>query len=151
MTTQYETVPINFPAAETADLVSDARAAGFRFVDRLTREWETGENRFDRQGEKFLGVSLHRTLVGMGGLNIDPYAKDPGIGRIRHLYVLSTRRRSGIGSLLLTRLLDGAEQHFKRIRLRTAETTPDAFYTAHGFRPSDEVNASHELILVHDC
>ena len=32
-------------------------------------------------------------LVGVCGLNVDPYLDDPSVGRVRHLYVLVAARR----------------------------------------------------------
>ena len=36
-------------------------------------------------------------MVGIGGLNIDPYLALPDVGRVRHLYVLRKCRGRGAG------------------------------------------------------
>jgi len=105
---------------------------GFSFIERLCAEWISGANRFDAPGEAlFLAVSEGQ-VVGVCGLNCDPYAHDPRIGRVRRLYVSRTHRRRGIGQRLLAAVVAGARGHFSSVRVRT-EVAGD-FYTAQGFR-----------------
>ncbi|GAA0598068.1 hypothetical protein GCM10009416_40370 [Craurococcus roseus] len=53
-------------------LASDAVAKGHRFVARLTDEWRSGVNRFDRPSEALRGAFLGGVLVAVGGLDADP-------------------------------------------------------------------------------
>lgn len=86
----------------------EASSAGFRFMEKLTKEWETQTNRFDKPGELLAGAFQNGQLVAIGGLNIDPYAGDITIARLRHLYVLKRIRRQGVASRLARYLLDKA-------------------------------------------
>ena len=133
--------PIRLPLAEFAPLQEDADRDGAAFIERLVAEWATGANRFDRPGERLLGAFTGETLVGIGGLNRDPYGSEEGTGRLRHLYVMTACRGRGIGSMLVDRLLVGSERHFARIRLRSRDA--GRFYLRHGFQQTAEPNATH--------
>ena len=117
---------------------------GFEFVRRLEHEWHSGANRFDRRGELLLGVTREGVLEAIGGMNQDPYLSDPGIGRVRHVYVLPERRNAGVGALLVRALLEVSIPEFTRIRLRTANARSHAFYERLGFlRVTDDPTATH--------
>ena len=77
-------------------------------VRRLVDEWRDGSNRFDRPGEAVFGAWVEGRLVGVCGLNIDPYVRDERMGRVRHLYVLTACRRHGVGRLLMARVIEAA-------------------------------------------
>src|SRR5688500_12943140 len=81
------------PDAALAPLVEESLTEGVSFVERLVREHRDGTNRFDRAGEVLFGATIGERLVGVCGLNRDPYLDDPRAGRVRHLYVLSAYRR----------------------------------------------------------
>src|SRR5207249_6785208 len=87
-------------SSSVGELVAESERLGLRLVRRLADEWATGANRFDRPGEILFGAFIDGRLVGVGGLNIDPYAGDERVGRLRHLYVLSAFRRMGVGRQL---------------------------------------------------
>jgi GNAT superfamily N-acetyltransferase len=126
-------------------LRTNAARQGFRFVERLVSAWTSGANTFSQPGERFLGAFSEDRLVGLGGLNRDPYAADPAVGRIRHLYVNQDCRRRGIGRAIVDRLLGEAIQTFRAVRLRTDSEAAAAFYLRCGFSPSDDPAASHGL------
>ena len=84
-----------------------------RLVRRLVDEWRDGSNRFDRPGEALFGAWLDAQLVGVGGLNIDPHAGDPRVGRVRHLYVLVAARRRGVARALLAEIISAARGRFR--------------------------------------
>ena len=135
------------PDLDLGRLLAAASADRHRFVARTLTEWRTGANRFDQPGEGFFLAHEGGEIVGMCGLNIDPYANNPAVGRIRHLYVLPLTRRSGVGTLLVAECLDLAAGVFDRVRLRTFEPTAAAFYTTIGFQESAEEYATHEIAL----
>ena len=121
---------------------------GFEFVTRLAREWKSGVQKFDRDGEAFFTARLHGNLVGIGGLSIDPYDKsERPAGRVRHLYVEENARGEGVGSALLQVILAQADGQFRNVRLRTAHSSIDRFYQTRGFRSIDDENATHEIWL----
>lgn len=136
-----------------AGLVSEGRAEGFRFLDRLVDDWRTGANRFDRPGEILLVATsagpAPARVIGIGGLNVDPFLEDPTTARLRHLYVRASHRRTGAGRSLVRRLVEHARAaSFRRIRLRTGSPEAARFYETLGFvRSEASATATHELCL----
>jgi len=128
---------LDFPALEAVR--AESVLEGFKFVARLCEEWRSGANRFDAPGEGLFVAQNSTGIVGVCGLNRDPYVDDLAIGRVRHLYVSPSCRRQGIGRALVTTVTEAARIRFRMIRLRT---TPDAgsFYRALGFQCVSSVN-----------
>lgn len=114
-------------------LALESEREGFEFVRRLEREWHGGQNRFAEPGELLLGSLYAGQLEAIGGINRDPYLNDPGVGRVRHVYVLPERRNAGVGSRLVSAIVEASRDHFTRIRLRTANSASHAFYERLGF------------------
>jgi GNAT superfamily N-acetyltransferase len=125
-------------------LTDEAAQHGFGFLDRLVADWASGANTFSRPGECLLGAFSDNGLVGIGGLNADPFLPGTDIGRVRHVYVLDCWRHKGVGRALLDRLVSEARGRFKGLRLRSGEGAA-AFYLRYGFSPVDEPTASHAL------
>lgn len=129
-------------------LIAESQQEGFQFLQRLADEFATGRNRFDQSGEALFGLYDEQTLIGIGGLNLDPYRNDPRIGRVRHLYIARQWRRSGCGKLLMQAIIDEARQQFYLLTLRTDTSEAAAFYEALGFqRAALQTNDSHFLFL----
>ena len=82
-------------------------------------------------------------LIAVGGLNRDPYADQEGIGRLRHIYVRRSARRSGVGSALVHQLLSHADGVFRSVRLRTETREAADFYISLGFRAAQDESATH--------
>jgi len=129
------------PAA--GPILADAERQGIAFVRRLFEEWQSGSNRFERPGEIIFGAWQGEGLVGLGGLNRDPYTAEEGVGRLRHIYVLGSHRHLGVGTLLVRDLLRHAESHFRTVRLRAASPDSAAFYRRLGFAACDDPAATH--------
>jgi len=133
---------------QLADLVAESEQAGLQFVRRLQDDWHSGANRFDRLGEAFFAASDEVRLVGVCGLNVDPYLPSPRVGRVRHLYVSVDRRRQGIGSRLVREVIIAARHSFDRLRLRTNDPHAARFYEQLGFlRCEADSSATHEINL----
>lgn len=124
---------------QLAVLIADSEAAGQRIVRRLSDEWTSGVNRFDRPGEILFAAWKARELAAVGGLNVDPYAGTPRVGRVRHLYVLSTCRQLGIGRQLVEKIIETARGQFDSLRLRTFNPDAARLYERSGFRRRDDV------------
>jgi GNAT superfamily N-acetyltransferase len=120
------------------DLLSESEQFGSRIVRRLVEEWDNGVNRFDRPGEALFGGWVDGRLVGICGLNVDPYANNERVGRVRHLYVLAAFRRQGVGRQLVLRVIQAAHERFGDLRLRTNSLTAARLYEGLGFRPSGD-------------
>src|SRR5256712_11203180 len=134
-----------------APLIAESEQQGLRLVRRLADEWASGANRFDRPGEALFVARSGERVVGVCGLNVDPYAAQPSVGRLRHLYVLSAHRRLGIGEQLVTRVIETARGRFERLRLSTSNPEAARLYERLGFRPrADGAHCTHSLDMTRE-
>jgi GNAT superfamily N-acetyltransferase len=135
--------PVDELPAEADELAAIARAEGFGMLDRLIADWDDGSNRFDAPGELVLAAWRGTRLVGLGGLNVDPWA-GPHVGRVRRLFVHPDQRREGLGGRLLRAIGDAADAHgFDELRLRTNTERGAAFFESQGFERIDDPEATH--------
>ena len=150
MSDTFRVNAVSDPETELKTLAGDARREGFSFMDRLIADWASGANRFDQPGECLFQLMSDNTIIAVGGLNIDPYANSPEIGRIRHVYVSTSNRRHGAGRLLVRQVLQHAKTNtaFKRLRLRATDDRAFKFYENLGFVPTDEPKATHLIECV---
>ena len=138
----------DLPAAGFIVLLAESEKAGLRMLRRLADEWASGANRFDGPGEALFGARIGRELAAVGGLNVDPYAAGPRVGRVRHVYVLEPWRRAGIGGQLVTEIIEAARGRFDRLQLRTQNPAAARLYERLGFRPrADVAHCTHLLDL----
>lgn len=114
-------------------LVQESKEEGFNFLKKLINEYENELNTFNKSGECLYGIFQGEKLIGIGGLNVDPYTENNKIGRLRRFYIAKDYRRIGLGKLLLNKLLSHAEKYFKVVVLHTDTKQGDVFYTANGF------------------
>ncbi len=135
------------PAERLGALVAESEASGLRFVRRLVEEWVSGANRFDRPGEVLFVARTAGEVVGVCGLNVDPYATGHGVGRVRHLYVLSKYRRLGVGGWLVTEVIEAARSRFDSVRLRTQDPAAARLYERLGFRRVGAGDHAHVMEL----
>jgi len=115
-----------------AELRSQSMAEGFNMLRRLEDNWLSGHNRFDKPGEKLIGASVDGLIVGICGLNIDPFTLKTGIGRLRHLYVDAGWRKKQVGSALLNEILKDSGHWFDFINTN-APPSAFTFYERAGF------------------
>lgn len=132
---------------ELDGLVDEAEREGYGFVARLARRWLDGTNRFDAPGEAIFVAEVQGAVVGVGGLNADPYT-EAAVGRLRHLYVIPAARRRGVATALVDAIVSSASATFSILRLRTDRRPAVALYEALGFSPveGDEF-CTHVLAL----
>jgi GNAT superfamily N-acetyltransferase len=136
------------PMDKLKPLVEESREQGFGFLDRLVSEYVNGTNQFEKPGEALFSAYCDQQLIGIGGLNRDPYLEEGDIGRVRHLYVLSTWRNQGVGKRLVQSIIAEAKGLFRLLTLRTFSAQADCFYRAIGFQTKLEMNsATHHLTL----
>jgi GNAT superfamily N-acetyltransferase len=109
----------DLPLDALAPLVAESELAGWRFLQKLLDEWAAGTNRFDKPGESLFAAWVAGRLIGVCGLNVDPYIQDGRIGRLRHLYILSDFRLLGVGRRLVETVVAAAKGRFAVLRLRT--------------------------------
>ena len=138
----------NLPSNCVAEMVAESMSTGFTAIKRLVDEWVSGANRFDRSGEALFVAQQNGCIIGVCGLNIDPYATSSATGRVRHLYVMLSHRRRGIGRALVERVVDEASLTFDCLHLRTYSEVADRFYRTIGFTPHfDSEYCTHILEL----
>lgn len=139
----------DLPVEALEPLLAESEAAGLGFVRRLVEEWGRRVNRFDSAGEALFVARSGDKVVGVCGLNVDPYSANSRVGRVRHLYVLSELRRQGIGRALVAEVIRAAGHCFESLRLRTDSSAAARFYEALGFQAAGaaERDATHVLSL----
>ncbi len=139
----------NLSTIDITVLMKESKENGFRFIDRLVKDYKNGTNTFNKSGEGLYGVfNDNDVLIAIGGLNIDPYLNDPQIGRLRRFYVLNEYRRKGVGRFLLNKIIFDARRTFKELVLHTDSEYADQFYSSLGFsKGSGYPNSSHYINL----
>src|SRR5690554_3978160 len=127
-------------------LVNDSLSQEYKFVMRLVDEYADGSNKFDKKGESLFVTIIDGEVVGIGGLNIDPYLGLTDVGRVRHLYVLLKNRGAGVGKELLRTIIEEAQLHFRKLTLFTNNPVADKLYRDFGFTKAEGIyKASHIL------
>ena len=120
----------------------EARAEGYRFIERLATEWGSGETRFDSPGEMLLGLWIAGELAGVGGLTVDPVIADAL--RMRRFYIRPIFRRRGLGRTLAEALLERARSSGQPVTVNAAAGS-EAFWEALGFRGGPRDGHTHVL------
>jgi GNAT superfamily N-acetyltransferase len=138
---------IELPVPGIEQLQTEARDEGYNFIETLMLEWASGKNRFDAAGEILCGHLDEGLLVAVGGLNRDPFAGRPDVGRIRRVYVRKTWRNKGIGRMLVSTLVEEARRNFRCVRLRAENADAARLYEEIGFEPLVDPAATHTLIF----
>ena len=123
------------PAGLLQPLVEESTREGYRFLQRLEREYDAGQLRCDGPGEVLLGVFEGPELIAVGGVSRDPYGGAADTGRIRHVYVRAAHRRRAVGRRLIAALEAHARGCFSALVLRTDTEAAARFYRELGYRP----------------
>jgi GNAT superfamily N-acetyltransferase len=130
---------VNELPADFDTIRAEARAEGYRFLDRLASDWASGAMRFDRPGEALLSAHSDEVLAAIGGITIDPIV--PDALRMRRFYVRPAFRRTGIGGQIAQALLKRAG-NAPMVTLNAAvKSVP--FWEALGFVPQARDGHTH--------
>jgi GNAT superfamily N-acetyltransferase len=127
---------IDLPVDKITPLVIESEQEGWRFLRRLLNEWIGGSNRFDQPGEALFAACAGDEIISLCGLNVDPYAADSTIGRVRRLYVAQAFRGDGVGRGLVQMVVQFARSHFQVLRVRTENPEAGRLYEGLGFVPT---------------
>jgi GNAT superfamily N-acetyltransferase len=138
---------IQLPVRGMEQLRSEAQEEGYDFVDTLVEDWASATNRFDGAGETLMGGLDEGLLVAVGGLNCDPFAGRPDMGRIRRVYVRQAWRNQGAGRALMTALIQEARAYFRCVRLRAENAGAARLYERMGFVATPGPDATHTLFF----
>ena len=134
---------------DLAEILEESKGLGYGMIERLIREWKSGETDFSKENEAYFAFVADGKVVGVGGVNEEPYLKIKEYGRMRHLYVLKSWRRKGIGSAIVGTTIDFAKKHYILMTLMTPKDgRSDSFYEGIGFEKCTSLNrVSHTLDL----
>ncbi|NZD51549.1 GNAT family N-acetyltransferase [Rhizobium leguminosarum] len=132
---------------EIADLESEARQEGYLHITRLIDEWSTGDNRFDRDGERLFGAYIDDALVGIGGVTVETAMS--GALRMRRFYIRPAMRGRGIGRMLALALLDHARPCCGVVTVHAGNDGAARFWESLGFQPHGRDGHTHLLALQH--
>jgi GNAT superfamily N-acetyltransferase len=137
-----------FHPGEFVELLDAATAEGIAMMQRLVDDHASGINGFDRPGEVLLAAREETRILGVCGVNRNPFGGGLRTGRVRRMYVLPSHRSRGIGRELLAAVVRRATDSFDALVLRTNTTAGAAFYVRCGFTPiTNDPDATHELQL----
>jgi GNAT superfamily N-acetyltransferase len=132
---------------ELEGLVRCSLEEGFKFVQRLRDEYESGVSGFDRHGEALLLARDAQRVTAVIGLSLDPQGQ-PGVMRVRRFYVLPEHRGHGLGRKLLIEVIELARAARAQIlELHTDNPQAERFYERNGFQRLDSRNPTHRLEL----
>jgi ribosomal protein S18 acetylase RimI-like enzyme len=132
---------------ELDGLVIRSLEEGFKFVQRLRDQYESGINRFDQRGEALLLARDASEVIAVIGLNIDPEGQ-PDVLRVRRFYVLPEYRRQGLGQKMLLEVIELARvARAKVLELHTDNPHAARFYDRNKFQALTSSNPSHRLEL----
>jgi GNAT superfamily N-acetyltransferase len=138
---------IDLPLKGMGALEAEAREQGYDFICTLVEEWGSGKNRFDGPGEALYGCFENEGLIAVGALSCDPYAGEPGVGRIRRLFVRTAFRNQGVGRALVSALVERARIHFRCVRLRAVNADAARLYERLGFVAIESPHCTHVMVL----
>ncbi|RXH54908.1 GNAT family N-acetyltransferase [Granulicella sibirica] len=136
------------PVRGLEELIAEAGAEGFDFLDELIADWESGKYRFDGPHEGLFGVYVVDELVAIGALSVDPFVGRADTGRLRRIFVRKAWRRQGIGEGLVKALMVEAAKGYAIVRLRAETPYAAGLYERMGFVPIVDENASHERAVL---
>ncbi|MGU3471709.1 GNAT family N-acetyltransferase [Paenibacillus sp. D51F] len=133
---------------ELLELARLAKKEGHRHMERLANDYLNGANRFAEPGEMLLAAWEGTSIIGIGGLNRDPYAECGRIGRVRRVYVRPEYRRNGVAKQLMSALIAAAHKNYDKLTLYTEHEPAASLYRSLGFKESPEGGRnSHSLEL----
>ncbi len=134
----YEIIEINDSNISALQQIADeATSQGYEFVQRTIDEWKSGVNTFSKPSEKLWGMIVDGEIIGLGGLNQDPFTDDPTLGRARHVYVAEKYRGHGLSKVILNLIITRAKEYFKSLRLATTNPIAVSLYESLGFVNDD--------------
>jgi len=132
-----EELPAGFEA-----LRAEARAEGYRHLERLAADWVSGAIRFDRDDEALLVAHVGSEIAAVGGLTVDPAW--PEALRMRRFYVGKRFRGCGIGRRLGAALLERAVQAGCPVTVNAAAGST-RFWESLGFVADERDGHTHML------
>ncbi len=129
-------------------LAKIASVDGHQNIETLVNEFDSGVNRFKKPGEALFGAYDATSILGIGGINIDPYYGLPTVARVRRLFVKPDARRRGVATALMLQIEEIGRRYFSKLQLLTNSQTASRFYINLGYRTVEhKEKISHEKIF----
>ncbi|WP_052476450.1 GNAT family N-acetyltransferase [Cohnella kolymensis] len=100
---------VSLDHSDISHLLEESLSEGHRHIKRLFEEFASGRNTFSNEGEALFAAVINERIIGICGLNIDPYVEGKHVGRVRRLYVSKKFRRHGIGRSLMQAVIQEAQ------------------------------------------
>jgi len=130
------TIEIELADARSPDLINLVAALDdfLNKVCGVERNHGSPIDRLAHDDTQMFVARIARHAVGCAGLQVF----EDGTGEVKRMYVVTEVRQTGIGSRLLTRVIEAASTaRLSVLRLETTEFLPDAqrLYRANGFVP----------------
>ena len=122
-----------------------AEQEGYHMLNRLVTDFDSGENRFDKEGEKLISNIPDDMVVALCGMNIESTNND--YGRVRRLYVLPAYRHQGIGTEIINHLITFAGKYFKGVVVNIGDLPVGNFYESIGFTLVNNPSFTHLLLF----
>ncbi len=130
------------------ELAKIASADGHQNIETLVKEFDSGVNRFSKPGEALFGAYDATSILGIGGINIDPYYGLPTVARVRRLFVKPDARRRGVATALMLQIEETGRRHFSGLQLLTNSRTASQFYLSLGYETVEhQEKVSHEKLF----
>jgi GNAT superfamily N-acetyltransferase len=126
------------------ELRAEADAEGVRNQGMLQRDFLIGAERFEKPGEILLACYGGETLVGIGGLTVEPDQSVRAM-RLRRVFIRNAWRKRGIGRVLGEALMRQGFETVDLLTLNAAVPGAPAFWEALGFSRVVHETRSHEM------
>ena len=121
----------------------EALEEGYGFVERLYRDWDAGEVRFEEEDERLLCIWVDGEIAAIGGVTRDP--SDQRCLRMRRFYVRAAFRRKGLARKLALSLLDILRTSQREIRVNAGTEIAPRFWESIGFEAVRAKEHTHIL------
>ena len=126
-----------------SELTRTAAAEGVRNVVRLVEDWESGAQRFDREGAALFAAYDGGALAGIGGVKPETAAGESAM-RMHRFYVHPAYRRLGIGNRIAREVMNHALTHASLLTCNArASAAGPPFWEALGFARCDGNGYTH--------
>ncbi len=126
------------------ELRAEADSEGVRNQDMLQRDFLSGAERFTKPGEILLACYEGETLVGIGGLTVEPDTSVRAM-RLRRVYVRQAWRKRGIGRILGEALMQHGFETTELLTLNAGVPDADKFWETLGFTRVTHQTRTHEI------
>ncbi|MEI6352757.1 MAG: GNAT family N-acetyltransferase [Candidatus Nomurabacteria bacterium] len=132
---------------EIQEIANETSQDNYNFVQRTIDEWKNNTNKFSKIGEKLWGIIIDNKIIGIGGLNKDPFIEDEKVGKVRHIYISKQYRGFGLSKILLNLIIEKAKENFTTLRLSTNNPIASSVYESLGFKKVEGIKVTHQKDL----